>query len=86
MKIIKTILDRPYLLILIAAIITLVSPNKYFLYSIGIISVIFSISIIYSIVQKKWLRLALSFLSYIVFFILWIVFVFFKGYSDDIKP
>jgi energy-coupling factor transporter transmembrane protein EcfT len=86
MKIIKTILDRPYLLILIAAIITLVSPNKYFLYSIGIISVIFSISIIYSIVQKKWLRLAFSFLSYIVFFILWIVFVFFKGYSDDIKP
>jgi len=86
MKIIKTILDRPYLVILIAAIITLISPNKYFLYSIGIISVVFSISIIYSIVQKKWLRLVLSFFSYFVFFILCIVFVFFKGYSDDIKP
>jgi energy-coupling factor transporter transmembrane protein EcfT len=86
MKIIKTILDKPYLVILIAAIITLVSPNKYFLYSIGIISVVFSISIIYSIVQKKWLRLVLSCLSYIVFFILWMVFVFFKGYSDDVKP
>lgn len=86
MKIIKTILDKPYLVILIAAIITLVSPNIFLLYSIGIIIAIFSISIIYFFVQKKWLRLLLSFLSYIMFFIIWIVFAFLKGYSDDLKP
>ena len=56
MKIIKTILDRPYLVILITAIIALVFPDIYILYSLGLIFVLFAISIVYTITQKKWLR------------------------------
>ena len=86
MKFIKTILDRPYLVILITAIIALVFPDIYILYSLGLIFVLFAISIVYTITQKKWLRLTLSILGYFVFFVLWTGFVLFKGVSDDLKP
>ena len=86
MKIIKTILDRPYLLILITGIIALVFPDRYILYSLGLICVLFAISIVYTIIQKKWLRLTLSILGYFLFFVLWIGFIIFQGVSDDLKP
>ena len=86
MKIIKTILDRPYLVVLIAAIIALVFPDSYILYLVGLIFVLFAISIVYTIIQKKWLRLTLSILGYFLFIVLWMGFIFFKGMSDDLKP
>jgi hypothetical protein len=90
MKIIKTILDRPYLVILITAIIALISPDKYILYSIGLVCVIFTISIVYTIIQKKWLRLTLSILGNFFFIILWIGFSLFNGFmdefNDDLRP
>ena len=40
---------------------------------------IFTISIIYTIIQKKWFRLTLSIIGYFVFLFLWIVFIMFIG-------
>ncbi len=99
MKIIKTILDRPFLVILITAIIALFSTERYILHSLGLICVLFSISIIYTIIQKNWSRLTLSFMAYFFFLFFWFVLLLFysmvgggpqiaigdsKFYSDEI--
>jgi energy-coupling factor transporter transmembrane protein EcfT len=86
MKIIKSILDRPYLVLLIAALIALIFPTSYFVYSMVIIFVIFATSAIYTIVQKKWLRLILSVFGFLGFFMVWLGIIFFKGFSDELKP
>jgi energy-coupling factor transporter transmembrane protein EcfT len=86
MKIIKSILDRPYLLILVAFLITIMPLREYVFYSIIFIVIIFGISILYTIIQKKWLRLFFSILCYFAFFISWAVIIFFRGFSEEFKP
>jgi energy-coupling factor transporter transmembrane protein EcfT len=85
MKIIRAILDRPLIVMLITTIIALIysDGNRY---ALGIICAIFIISIIYTVFQKKWLRLVLSVLGYILFFIFWFIMILFKGFSDELKP
>jgi hypothetical protein len=60
--------------------------KEYVFYSIICIVIIFGVSIIYTIVQKKWLRLFLSILGYFAFFVSWAVIPFFKGFSEELKP
>jgi energy-coupling factor transporter transmembrane protein EcfT len=86
MEVIKSILNKPYLVILFAILIALVTPNKYGFYSFAFIGIIFTFSIVYTIIQKKWLRLFLSFLGFFVFFIAWIALVIANGFSNDLKP
>ncbi len=86
MKIIKSILDRPFLVILIALIIALIIPDKYSFYSLVLICLIFTVSIIYTIIEKKWLRLFLSFLGFFFFLLAWISFIFLKGFGEELKP
>ena len=86
MKIIKSIFDRPYLVILIAFLISIMPLKEYLFYSIISIVIIFGISIIYTIIQKKWLRLFFSILGYFAFFVSWAVILFFKGFSEELKP
>jgi energy-coupling factor transporter transmembrane protein EcfT len=86
MRIIKIILDKPYLVLLITTLIVVLIPIKYFLYSLMAICLIFTISLIYTIFQKKWLRLTLSILTYLCFFIVWFFYGFFKDISNEIKP
>lgn len=86
MKIIRTIFDRPYLLIFITAIIALIFPDRYFLNAIGLIGIIFIISIVYTITQKKWLRLLFSILGFLTFFVVWLGFLFYKEFADELKP
>lgn len=83
MKIIKTILDRPYIVILITAVILLFSSDSNISYVLGLICVIFTTSIIYTIIQKKWLRLLLSFFGYFVFLFFWLIFYMFL---NEIQP
>ena len=66
MKILKSIFERPYLITIIAFLIAVIEPGRYVLYSAWLIFTIFTIfiaSIIYAIIQKKWQRLILSFVS-----------------------
>jgi energy-coupling factor transporter transmembrane protein EcfT len=88
MKVIKSILDRPFLVILIAALILilvpLIFPIQYFFYSFIIIVLIFTISLIYTIVQKKWLRLFFSVLGFVGFFIILSI-IFIYGFYDAIS-
>ena len=89
MKIIKTILEKPYLLVLIALIIafaTIDASWRIVFFSVAVIFSIFIAAIIYTIIQKKWLRLLLSTLSFIAFLIVWLGFIFFKGFTDELKP
>jgi energy-coupling factor transporter transmembrane protein EcfT len=86
MEVIKSILNKPYLVVLLAAFIAIVTPNRYSFYSLAVIFTIFTVSIIYTIIQKKWLRLFLSFLGFFGFFIAWIGFIFIIGFSNDLKP
>jgi energy-coupling factor transporter transmembrane protein EcfT len=86
MKIIKTILDRPYLVIFIAFIIALVIPDSYSFYSLAMVCLIFITSIIYTIIEKKWLRLFLSFLGFFAFLLAWMSFIFLKGFNDELTP
>lgn len=78
--------DRPYLVLFITMVLTMVFPDKYSVYSIVVICLIFIISIIYTIYQRKWLRLILSSIGYFVFVILYIVFLFISDSSNDFKP
>lgn len=59
--------------------------KDYVFYSIICIVIIFGVSIIYTIVQKKWLRLFFSILGYFAFFVSWAVILFFKGFSEELK-
>lgn len=86
MEVIKSILNKPYLVVLLAAFIAIVTPNRYSFYALAVIFIILTVSIIYTIIQKKWLRLFLSFLGFFVFFIAWIRFIFITGFSNDLKP
>jgi energy-coupling factor transporter transmembrane protein EcfT len=86
MRLINSILSKPYLVFLIALIIALITPDTYFLYSLAIVSIIFIITIIFTITQKKWLRLFLSLLGCFIFFIAWIVFIFIRGFNNDASP
>lgn len=86
MKIIKSIFDRPYLVILIAFLISIMPLKEYMFYAMSCILIIFGISIIYSIIQKKWRRLFFSILAYFAFFVTWAVIMFFKGFSEELKP
>lgn len=86
MKNIKTILDRPFLVILMAALIALIFPINYFFYSLIIIFLIFTVSAIYTIVQKKWLRLFFSVLGFVGFFIIWMSIIFINGFYEAINP
>lgn len=86
MEVIKSILNKPYLVVLIAAFIAIVTPNRYSFYSLAVIFIIFTVSIIYTIIQKKWLRLFLSFFGFLVFFIAWTGFSLVKGLSNDLEP
>lgn len=86
MKVIKSILNKPYLVILFAILIAFLTPDKYGFYSFALIGIIFTISIVFSIIQKKWLRLFLSILGYLFFFIAWIALVIAEGFSNDLKP
>jgi energy-coupling factor transporter transmembrane protein EcfT len=86
MKIIKSILDRPYILVLIAFVISLVTPDRFSFYSVVMICVIFFISIIYTIVKKKWLRLFLSIIGFFVFLAVWMIFLLLKGLSEELTP
>jgi len=82
MKIIKNFFYRPYLVILIAIIITLIFPERYILHSLVLICVFFTISIIYLLIQKKWLRFTLSVLGYFFFIILWVLFQLSASFGD----
>lgn len=85
MKIIKTILDKPWVVMLITAVIALIYSEGN-VYALGIICAIFVISIVYTIFQKRWLRLFLSVLGYSLIFIFWFIIILFKGFSDELKP
>lgn len=72
-------------MILIAAIIALVFPDSYILYLVVLLFVLFTISVVYTIIQKKWLRLTLSILGYFFFIVFWMGFIFLKELKPQIE-
>lgn len=86
MKALITILERPYLVVLIATLIAFLSLQIDVFYCLVLTGVIFTTSIIYTISQKKWSRLTSSILGYFAFLVLWIGFILFKGFYDELKP
>ena len=69
-----------------ASLIALIIPTNYFFYSLIIIFLIFTVSSIYTIVQKKWLRLFFSVLGFAGFFIIWMSILFIYGFYEAVSP
>jgi len=83
MKIIKYALGNPFIVLLVSLIVLAIIPNQHALYAFALVFSLFFISLIYMLIQKKWLKLILSFFGYIAFFILFVVFM---AMSESMKP
>jgi len=89
MKILKYIFDRPYLVILIAFLITFIRSGEYatiVLWSIIIIILTFIASIVNVIIQKKWQQLILSFFLTIFFVFAFSIINVFIGLNEVLLP
>jgi energy-coupling factor transporter transmembrane protein EcfT len=83
MKTVKYALGNPFIILLVSLIVLSIIPNQHALYAFVLVFALFFISLIYMLIQKKWLKLILSFLGYIAFFILFVVFM---AMSESMKP
>jgi hypothetical protein len=84
MKILKYIFESPYLIILIAIILMVISPNEINLFVALIMFLTYISSIIYIITQRKWRKLIISLIG--PFFIVAIIFYFFYEFANGLKP
>lgn len=79
MTLLKKFLDRPYLSALLSLALALLMPFEQLNKTFILISSISLFTLIYTAVQKKWMKLLLYFFVFFGVFLIWIVVIFVKG-------
>ena len=84
MKILKYLLESPYLIILISLILLGIAPYEHSELLTGLMCLVYICSIIYIIAQRKWRKLIISLIG--PFLIITITYFFFYGFGNNMNP